>query len=96
MRQVIHGITYDTAQLTPWRLWCNHRPPNHPDFQRYFVYRQSVDRYVIWVRTGMRRGGLDQLVLLDHAGLEALYQATMPHDHRRSLARVLAALPQPA
>jgi len=92
MRENVDGVTYDTNTLTPLHLWHNYCPPDHPQYQRYFVYRADTNRYVVWVKTGIRRGGLNQLIVLDRAGLESLYQATVRADRRRSLARVLAQL----
>ena len=94
MRQVVNGTTYDTSTLAPLHLWHNHCPPDHPQYQRYIVYRHSFNCFVVWIKTGIRRGGLNQLVVLDHAGLEALYRATEFADRRRSLARVLDRLPE--
>ncbi|NMP24507.1 hypothetical protein [Sulfobacillus harzensis] len=92
MRQNVNGITYDTSTLTPLHLWHNHCPPDHPQYQRYIVYRHHVDCYVVWVKTGIRRGGLNQLVVINHVGLTALYRGTEAQDRRRSLARVLQQL----
>lgn len=92
MRQMVNGTMYDTNTLAPLHLWHNHCPPDHPQYQRYIVYRHSLDCYVVWMKTGMRRGGLNQLVVLDHRGLDALYGATESKDRRRSLARVLTQL----
>ena len=89
MHQTINGVLYDTNTLTPLHLWHNYCPPDHPQYQRYFVYRADTNRYVVWVKTGIRRGGLNQLIVLDHAGLEVLYRATERKDRRRSLARIL-------
>ena len=94
MRQVVNGTAYDTSALAPLHLWHNHCPPDHPQYQRYIVYRHSFNCFVVWIKTGIRRGGLNQLVVLDHAGLEALYRATEWADRRRSLARVLDRLPE--
>lgn len=93
MRQNVDGVTYDTHAMTPLKLWHNFCPPDHPQYQRYIVYRHSLHCYVAWIKTGVRRGGLNQLVVLDRLGLEALYRATILKDRRRSLARVLPQLP---
>lgn len=53
------------------------------------LYRYSLDDSGVWVKTGIRRGGLDQLVVLNRIGLTALFRATEAQDRQRSLARVL-------
>ncbi len=90
MRQAIQGIPYDTQTLSPLHLWHNYCPPDHPQYQRYIVYRAAVDFYVVWVKTGSRRGGLNQLIGLSRVQLDTLYQSTVRQDRRRSLARVVA------
>lgn len=92
MRQIINGISYDTALLTPMHLWHNHCAPDHPQYQRYIVYRNGLGSYVVWIKTGIRRGHLNQLLVLNHVGLEKLYRATELADRRRSLARVVGQL----
>ncbi len=93
MRQTIAGRVYDTNTLTRVTFWHNHCPPNHPQFQRYFVYQAGVDRYVVWVRTGSHRGNLDTLFVLDRCDLDVLLAGTKQLDRRRSIVRVLAQLP---
>ena len=93
MRQTIAGRVYDTNTLTRVTFWHNHCPPNHPQFQRYFVYQAGVDRYVVWVRTGSRRGHLDTLLVMDRRDLDVLLAATQGRDRRRSIVRALAQLP---
>lgn len=93
MRQTIAGRVYDTNTMPRVTFWHNHCPPHHPQFQRYFVYQAGVDRYVVWVRTGLRRGNLDTLFVLDRCDLEALLAGTQGIDRRRSVVRVLAQLP---
>ena len=96
MRQTIAGRVYDTHTLTPVTFWHNHCPPNHPQFQRYFVYQAGADRYVVWVRTGQRRGNLDKLFVMDRCDLNRLLAGTKALDRRRSIVRVLAQLPHVA
>lgn len=90
MQQRINGILIDTDRLKPLYLFHNQLPPDSPFYQRFTVY-QGVNVYIVWVRTGIRRGGLNQLVALDRPSLTTLHQ-TMTRDRRHSLARILKTL----